>query len=87
MENIFSRAQKLHRTIIIPESNDPRIKEAATTLHHRQICNVILLEEYEKYHDISFKNTLAHQLYLLRQHKNLTEEEAKKLIMILFTSG
>ncbi|HRS22748.1 MAG TPA: phosphate acyltransferase [Candidatus Woesebacteria bacterium] len=87
MENIFSRAQKLHRTIIIPESNDPRIKEAATTLHHRQICNVILLEEHEKYHDISFKNTLAHQLYLLRQHKNLTEEEAKKLINDPFYFG
>lgn len=88
LENtILSKAKSLHKTIIILEGNDPRVQEATSFLTSQGICNVILLEKYDKYNDSSFKASLAHELYLLRKDKGLTEDEAKKLIENPFYFG
>lgn len=88
LENsIFAKAEQLQKTIIILEGNDPRVKDATELLTSQRICKVILLESYDKFKDISFKTSLAHDLYLLRKEKGLTEDEAKKLIEDPFYFG
>jgi len=84
---IFNRAQKLNKTIVILEGTDKRVKKAASLLTYQKICNVILLEQYDNYHDNSFKEKLANELFLLRQHKGLTLPEAKTLIEDPFYFG
>ena len=88
LENIiFSKAKQLQKTIVILEGNDPRVKDATTLLTSQKICNVILLETYDKFSDSSFKTSLAHDLYLIRKEKGLTEAEANKLIEDPFYFG
>lgn len=88
LENsIFAKAKPLGKTIIILEGNDPRVQDATALLTHHKICNVILLEKYDKFNDSSFKTSLAHDLYLIRKEKGLSEEEALKLIEDPFYFG
>lgn len=88
LENsIFAKAEQLQKTIIILEGNDPRVQEATALLTSQRICNVILLESYDKFKDNSFKTSLAHDLYMLRKEKGLSEEEANKLIEDPFYFG
>ena len=85
--NILSKAKQLQKTIIILEGNDHRVQEATSILTSQKICNVILLENYDKFKDSSFKTSLAHDLYILRKAKGLTEDEANKLIEDPFYFG
>lgn len=85
--NILTKAKQLQKTIILLEGNDPRVIEANSLLTSQKICNVILLENYANFTDNSFKNKLANELFLLRQHKGLTELEAKQLIEDPFYFG
>lgn len=87
INNIFNKAKQLHKTIVIPESTDPRVKKAARLLTSRKICNIILLEKYAKYKNINFKRELAHELFLLRQDKGLSEAQALELIEDPFYFG
>jgi phosphate acetyltransferase len=85
--NILTKAKQLQKTIIILEGNDPRVAEANSLLTSQQICKVILLEKYDNFTNSSFKKDLAHELFLLRQKKGLTETEAQRLIEDPFYFG
>lgn len=85
--NILTKAKQLQKTIIILEGNDPRVAKANSLLTSQQICKVILLEQYDNFTNSSFKKDLAHELFLLRQKKGVTETEAQKLIEDPFYFG
>lgn len=55
IERIVKEAQKKHKTIVLPEASDERVIKAGYQLHHKQICNVILLGNEQKIHEDAAK--------------------------------
>jgi phosphate acetyltransferase len=43
IEDLYSRAKKLNKTIVLPESNDPRILEAAQLINTSRLAKIILI--------------------------------------------
>ena len=95
IENIKERAKLDKKTIILPESMDSRVIEAASKILEEDICNLIIIGDKNSI-DSSFNldkamfidpNTyfftdeLANKLYELRKEKGMTLEEAKKLLL------
>lgn len=95
IENIKDRAKKNIKTIVLPESMDARVVEAALKITKEKIANVILIgrkEEINKLgYDISditvidplnceYTDELVEDLYEMRKHKGLTIEEARNLL-------
>lgn len=95
IENIKDRAKKDIKTIVLPESMDARVVEAALKIAKEKIANVILIgrrEEINKLgYDISgitvidplncgYTDELVEDLYEMRKHKGLTIEEARNLL-------
>lgn len=95
IENIKDRAKKNIKTIVLPESMDARVVEAALKIAKEKIANVILIgrrEEINKLgYDISgitvidplncgYTDELVEDLYEMRKHKGLTIEEARNLL-------
>lgn len=95
IENIKDRAKKGIKTIVLPESMDARVVEAALKITKEKIANVILIgrkEEINKLgYDISditvidplnceYTDELVEDLYEMRKHKGLTIEEARNLL-------
>lgn len=88
MEEIKLRAKNNLKTIILPESEDERVVEAARIATNEQIAKIILIGETpvdnilvinpKTYPDT---NKMIDKLYELRKEKGLTYEEAKELIM------
>jgi len=94
--NIRNTAKSIKATIILPEANlDIRVKEACevilkeklsniiifgkqnefpTTLTNNSNCKIIDIESYENLTEF------ASQLYELRKHKGLTQEQANELV-------
>lgn len=95
IDNIKDRAKKDIKTIVLPESMDARVVEAALKIAKEKIANVILIgrrEEINKLgYDISgitvidplncrYTDELVEDLYEMRKHKGLTIEEARNLL-------
>ena len=95
IENIKDRAKKNIKTIVLPESMDARVVEAALKITKEKIADVILIgrrEEINKLgYDISditvidplnceYTDELVEDLYEMRKHKGLTIEEARNLL-------
>lgn len=88
MEEIKLRAKNNLKTIILPESEDERVVEAARIATNEQIAKIILIGETpvdnilvinpKTYPDT---NKMIDKLYELRKEKGLTYEEAKDLIL------
>lgn len=95
IESIKERAKLDKKTIILPESMDSRIIEAASKILEEDICNLIIIGDKNKIDssfDISkamfidpntyfFTDELAQKLYELRKDKGMTFDEAKKLLV------
>lgn len=95
IESIKERAKLDKKTIILPESMDSRIIEAASKILEEDICNLIIIGDKNKIDssfDISkamfidpntyfFTDELAQKLYELRKDKGMTFDEAKRLLI------
>ena len=97
MNNIKNEAKKNIRTIILPESSDKRVIEAAKIITQEKIANIILIGDKEKIINSEelIKNNIniinpqvsdlteefVEKLYLLRKEKGMTKEKAKELLL------
>lgn len=95
IESIKERAKLDKKTIILPESMDSRVIEAASKILEEDICNLIIIGDKNKIDssfDVSkamfidpnnyfFTDELANKLYELRKEKGMTFDEAKKLLL------
>ena len=93
---IKMRAQNKKMRIVLPESMDKRVLEAAKLASKENLAEIILIGEKEKLlkendglEDIkiidpkesSLTDRYIEELVNLRKNKNMTEEEAKKLLL------
>lgn len=95
-KEIRENAKKINATIILPEANlDARVKEAAEYILENKISNLIIfgkksdfstkitedsnckIIDIETYENLT---SFASQLYELRKHKGLTQEQAQELV-------
>ena len=91
IESIKERAKLDKKTIILPESMDSRVIEAASKILEEDICNIILIGDKNSINvpgamvidpkNYFFTDELANKLYELRKDKGMTLEEAKKLLL------
>lgn len=96
IDNIKERAKKDKKTIVLPESMDLRVVQAAEKIINEEIADVILIgnkEEIDKFgcdvskaiiiNPVIYKDTeyLIDELVELRKNKGLTYEEAKDLLL------
>ena len=97
IDGIKERAKLDKKTIILPESMDERVIEAASKIIEEDICNLIIIgdknEVTSKFdYDVNnamfinprsyyFTDELASNLYELRKDKGMTLEEAKRLLL------
>jgi len=95
IESIKERAKLDKKTIILPESMDSRVIEAASKILEEDICNLIIIGDKNSINsnfDLDkamfidpntyfFTDELASKLYDLRKDKGMTLEEAKRLLL------
>ena len=93
IDSIKEKAKEFPTKIVLPESMDSRVLEAALIASKEKICEVIVLGDKKSvtsdYSNITFINPLDSEftndfidkLYELRKEKGLTYDEAKKLIL------
>ncbi|MFH1202044.1 MAG: phosphate acetyltransferase [Candidatus Omnitrophota bacterium] len=78
IKKIREQARRLNKTIVLPESDEPRIIEAAKFINKNRIAKAVLLGtkdiEPGKLDDFSSI------FYELRKHKGISQEEAKEII-------
>ncbi len=93
IESVKKRAKRDKKTIVLPETMDERVLEAASIVLDEGIANVILVgkPKYDKF-DVSkatiidpntseLTEELINKLYELRKEKGMTLDEAKKLLL------
>ncbi len=93
IESVKKRAKKDKKTIVLPETMDERVLEAASIVLDEGIADVILVgkPKYDKF-DVSkatiidpntseLTEELINKLYELRKEKGMTLEEARKLLL------
>ena len=95
IDSIKERAKLDKKTIILPESMDSRVLEAASIILNEDICNLIIIGDkanissrfnLDKAMFIDpksyyFTEELANKLYELRRDKGLSLLEAKRLVL------
>jgi len=75
IENIYNQARLKYKKIVLPESDDERVMEAAKIIRDEKIADIITDLPYSTYQD-QFTQTL----FELRKDKGLTLEQAKDLV-------
>ena len=93
IENIKERAKKDKKTIVLPETMDERVLEAASIALKEDLADIILIgEPVTDQYDFSkaviidpetsdLTEELTATLYELRKEKGMTPEEAKRLLL------
>ena len=95
IESIKERAKKDIKTIVLPESMDERVIEAASIIVKENIANLIVIGKEEELRDkidsdkvtiidpstSELTEDLANKLFELRKEKGMTLEEAKRLLL------
>ncbi|SVB53432.1 uncharacterized protein METZ01_LOCUS206286, partial [marine metagenome] len=89
LEDLTNRAKATYPRILLPESSDARVLEAATLLSSQKIAQVVLLDsKTDTTHGIEFINPkdedlkleYAKTLYERRKHKGIDLKEALDLL-------
>ena len=75
IENIYKQAKQKYKKIILPETEDNRIIQAAKIIRDQKIADLITDLPYSTY-----QNQFAETLFELRKDKGLTLDEAKNLV-------
>jgi len=78
IHKIRERAKSQLQTIVLPESQDARIREAAEIIEKEGIARVLLLEPGRI--DVEKKEKYSREFFRLRQKKGITLEEAREII-------
>ncbi len=78
IESIRDKARSFLKTIVLPEIEDPRIREAARFIQREGIAKVILLDRDKM--PAAEKEKYANDFFQLRQSKGLSFEEAKNIL-------
>jgi phosphate acetyltransferase len=89
---LHEKARRLGRRIVLPEGQDPRVRQAAATLASEKLCHPVLIDsgglgsppagvEVVRPARDSRREKFAETLFELRQHKGMTREEAKKRVL------
>ena len=94
IESIKERAKKDIKTIVLPESMDERVIEAASIIVKENIANLIVIGKEELREKLNsdkvtiidpstseLTEDLANKLFELRKEKGMTLEEAKRLLL------
>lgn len=91
IDSIKERAKLDKKTIILPESMDSRVIEAASKIIEEDICNLIIIGDSNSINipgamvidpnTYFFTDELANKLYELRREKGMTFDEAKRLLL------
>lgn len=93
IESMKKRAAKDKKTVILPESHDERVMEAALKVVDEGFADVILIgkEENLRAHlrrgikvidnsSSEYSDMFAHQLYEMRKNKGMTPQQAEEII-------
>ncbi|MBN2732180.1 MAG: phosphate acetyltransferase [Balneolaceae bacterium] len=91
MQDIRQRAAKQKKHIVLPEGDDPRVKQAARFLVGQEICTVTVLQNSEEdksevfsqinmQHNLPNEETYIQSLWEKRKHKLSNIVEAKNLL-------
>ena len=89
---LHEKARRLERRIVLPEAQDPRVRQAATLLVQQKICRPVLVDTgklgtppagVESVNPARDPRTpkFAAELFELRKAKGMTLEEAKKKVL------
>jgi len=89
---LHEKARRLERRIVLPEAQDPRVRQAATLLSQQKICRPVLVDTgklgappagVEAVNPARDARTpkFAAELFELRKAKGMTLEEAKKKVL------
>ena len=96
IKNIIDRAKRDKKTIVLPETMDRRVLEAANKILKDDIANIILIGDEKEFdskdldlskamvinpNEDSLTEEIINKLYELRKDKGLSLEEAKDLVM------
>ena len=78
IRKIYQKAKSQIKTIILPESEDQRVKEAVEFIEKEKLAHVILLDrdKLEKERIERF----AEEFFQIRKHKGISSQEAKDII-------
>lgn len=77
VHKIRQRAKNQPKTIILPESEEPRIREAAGIIKNEGIARILLLTPDKL--DAKIKERYAQEFFSLRKHKGVTLQEAREI--------
>jgi phosphate acetyltransferase len=89
---LHEKARRLQRRIVLPESQDARVRQAAAVLAHKGICQPVLVDtgkigtapagvELVRPHSDPRTAKFAAELYELRKAKGLSAEEAQQKLL------
>ncbi len=81
IENIYNLAKSNIKKIVLPETNDTRIQEAAKIVTDQKIAEVILVSSEYISQNQNLYQDFSQQLFELRQAKGMTLDEAQKLML------
>jgi phosphate acetyltransferase len=90
IENIKERVKLNKKTIVLVETNDKRVQDAAKMILDDDIANLILLGDpvkelenakFVKIRDCDLTNKLTDELYEIRKHKGMTQQQAHELLL------
>lgn len=95
---IQEKARRLGRRIVLPESQDPRVRQAAATLAAQKLCTPVLVQtpgmgsapagvEVVSPSRDPRTGKFGEELYELRKAKGMTAEEAQKRVLDPITFG
>ncbi len=95
LRNLYSRADKVKATIVLPEANlDERVYKACKKIIKNNICNIIVLGKREQFDKTFLKDsvkiidmdcfsnleTMVNCLYKLRKEKGVTKDMAREML-------
>lgn len=80
IKKIRQKAKSLQKTIVLPEADDERVREAAKIIQRESIAEIILLDKNSL--DKGKIDKFAEEFYQLRKHKQITMEDAIRTVSL-----
>ena len=87
IENIKSRAKQDKKTIVLPESMDKRVMEAASKILDEGIANIIIIGTEEEIRESSYGFDISKATIINPYTSNLTEDLILKLVELRKNKG
>lgn len=81
IEKIYKLAKTNIKKIVLADADDPRVQEATKIIQDQKIADIILVSPEYISQNPDLYEKFSQELFVLRQSKGLTLEEAKKLML------